>query len=101
MRTHESHAHWYRAEPRTPKEREVFTVMTVSAEGAELYLASVAGVLHLKDAAACAVLVELAESARRRLLEMEIDALRLGHGAGPAAAPLGAAGQAGRTGPPG
>ena len=69
---------WYRAEPRTPKEREVFTVMTVTAAGADLYLASEGSALHLQDAAACAVLEELAGSARRRLLEMEIEALPQG-----------------------
>lgn len=82
----------FRAEPRTPKEREVFSVMTVSADGADLYLATTAGVLHLQDAAACAVLEELAGSARRRLLDLEIDEMRgaNGHAAeapvGPAAA---------------
>lgn len=106
MRTHESRASWYRAEPRTPKEREVFTIMTVGADGATLYLPDelrrgMNGVLHLKDAAACAVLEELASSARRRLLEMEIDAMRLGDGARPAAAPVGAAGEADRPRPPG
>jgi hypothetical protein len=90
----------FRAEPRTPKEREVFTVMTVSPEGAEIYIPGDTHVLRLKDAAACAVLEELAASARRRLFDLQIDDMRLGHGEGAAAAPMGAAGEAGSHGAP-
>lgn len=90
MRPAEFVRRWFRAEPRTPKEREVFHVMTVSHEGAQLFLAG-GEVLLLRDAAACAVLEELASSARRRLLELEIDAMRGAHGHEAAAAPVGAA----------
>jgi len=96
----------YAAEPRTPKEREVFTVMTVDSEGAVIYLPAyvaggMTGVLKLRDAAACAVLEELAAGARRRLLEMEIDEMRLGDDVRPDPASLGTAGETDRSRTPG
>lgn len=100
MKTQASIRRCYRTEPRTPKEREVFTVMTLTPEGAEIFIPGDDHVLRLKDAAACAVLAELATSARRRLFEMQIDEMRLGHGEGTAAPPLGTADEAGPDGAP-
>lgn len=101
MKTSERVTRFFKAEPRTPLEASLFTVMTVTADGAEIYLrGSEHGVLRLPTANACAVLAELAQSAQRRLLEMEVEGLGRGDG-GAAAAPLGAAGEADRSPAPG
>lgn len=80
----------------TPRERELFSVMTVSEQGVDVYLAdestSAPGVvLHLPDAIACALLANLAQVAHRRLREIEIARIQTGaedsHASGSAAAP--------------
>lgn len=99
MRTESIHTQRFVSYPRTKLEQSVFTACEVSDQGMRLFVTLDGdGALTLPTSAAVAVLDDLVQSARRRLLDLEFVALPKsggGNGAGAAGDALGTAGEAG------